>query len=157
LEITKLAKLLGLRDGLLHTQVITNQSEFWLIECMRRCPGDLYNKLIEYSTGLDYVDLFLRPFLGEPFPELACLESKPFMRHTISSCGTSTFMSISAPSTLASQGTWFFPLKSSGDLLEAAPGDKAAIVFIEAASEKQMIEVTPQLGAYFQIDRLGPK
>ena len=40
-----LIRLLGLKDGLLHTQFIADADDFWIIECMRRCPGDLYGHL----------------------------------------------------------------------------------------------------------------
>lgn len=56
---------LGLVDGLLHTQLIADERQFWLIEVTRRCPGDLYSKLIELSTGVDYCREFVAPFIGQ--------------------------------------------------------------------------------------------
>ena len=59
--VGRLIRLLGLKDGLLHTQFIADADDFWIIECMRRCPGDLYGHLIELSAGIDYADLFVLP------------------------------------------------------------------------------------------------
>ena len=37
--------------------------KFFLVESMRRGPGDLYNMLIEQSLGYDYTLNYLMPFL----------------------------------------------------------------------------------------------
>ena len=50
----KLYDSLGLTSGLLHTQFIANKSEVWIVESMRRAPGDLYPSMIEKSEGYPY-------------------------------------------------------------------------------------------------------
>lgn len=61
--IEHLARSLHLVDGLIHTQFILNGNKWWIIEIMRKCPGDLYSKLIEYSTGYDYTGAYIAPFI----------------------------------------------------------------------------------------------
>ena len=55
-------------DGLIHTQFISDNNTFSLIEVTRRCPGDLYSKLIQMSTGINYSELYSMPFMGLELP-----------------------------------------------------------------------------------------
>lgn len=63
--VEKMAQILDLKDGLLHTQFIYTKGEFWFIEVTRRCPGDLYSLLIKASTGFDYAAAYVESFFGE--------------------------------------------------------------------------------------------
>ena len=53
-SMARIVSALQLCDGLLHTQFIASESEFWIIECMRRCPGDLYGYHFKLALGFDY-------------------------------------------------------------------------------------------------------
>jgi hypothetical protein len=57
-EVQKLINALQLKPGLIHTQFIYSKGELKILEITRRCPGDLYAKLIEYSTGINYALLY---------------------------------------------------------------------------------------------------
>ena len=81
----RLARELNLADGLIHTQFLSDGKEFWILETMRRCPGDLYGNLIERATGVPYTDMYLCKFLGETYPATDFDgECKFFGRHTLS-------------------------------------------------------------------------
>jgi hypothetical protein len=64
-DALKLTTGLGLPDGLLHSQFILKDEQYWFIETTRRCPGDLYALLIEMSAGYPYASSYAAPFLGE--------------------------------------------------------------------------------------------
>ena len=66
-DLHKIAKHLGLVDGLLHVQWIEGDGAYWLIEMTRRCPGDLYARLIQLSTGFNYAEAYVAPFIGAEF------------------------------------------------------------------------------------------
>src|SRR3954452_7013349 len=84
-SVVRLVKILGLTDGLLHTQFIADGERFWIIKCRRRSPGDLSGPLGKLSTAIQYTDLYIRPFLGEPIsPSPGFQEAKCCGRHTIS-------------------------------------------------------------------------
>ena len=69
-DLLKIANHLKLVDGLLHLQWIEgNNDRYWHIELTRRCPGDLYARLIELSTGFDYAAAYAAPFLGRHIEE----------------------------------------------------------------------------------------
>jgi biotin carboxylase len=63
-QIESLSKHLSLCDGLLHAQVLRNETGIYIIEVCRRTPGDFYPKFVEQSTGLDYSSIIAHYFLG---------------------------------------------------------------------------------------------
>jgi formate-dependent phosphoribosylglycinamide formyltransferase (GAR transformylase) len=142
--VSKIVTKLGLADGLIHTQFIVNRSGFFLIEVMRRCPGDLYGTLIEKSAGYNYYDNYVQTFILRA-PELTRRSRRniPWGRHTVSSKVRTIPLSLSHsfPSTELD----FFPLKRSGDFLEAAPRDKMGIFFLRFASRSMLFRVAPFL------------
>lgn len=141
--IETLVRKLGLVDGLLHTQFMQNGERHWIIECMRRCPGDLYNLMIEQATGLDYSSYFLNGFLGRKHPQPEPVREKFIARHTISSDHERIFTAFTQriPSTQVIS----VPLMPSGHQLRAAPADKAAILFAEFDDRQALWDVAPRL------------
>ena len=155
-SIVNLIKSLGLVDGLLHTQLIMNGDEFWIIECMRRCPGDLYGSLVGFSTGVDYANLFISPFLNKEMssPDMNA-EFRFFGRHTISV--KDPIINFSFSHKIPSRNVEVVPLKESGFRLDPAPFDKLAILFAEFDKRETMIDVTPKFAEMVQISNLGDK
>lgn len=154
-EMRKLVRLAGLCDGLLHTQFIERDGEIWVIECMRRCPGDLYNKLVEFSTGAPYTDFYVRPFVGEALPEPCDFPPLKFMgRHTISVDTPTVAFSFSHDIPATEVRT--VPLKNSGERLDRAPYDKLAILFAEFAAREAMLRVTPEFVRHISIQSPEP-
>jgi formate-dependent phosphoribosylglycinamide formyltransferase (GAR transformylase) len=141
--VSKLIESLKLRDGLLHTQFIANDSRVWIIETMRRCPGDLYGNLIAYSTGIDYADLIVRPFLGLKYPQIVPYDPPTFFsRHTISVPKPMAFFSFTQ--SIPAKSVHIVPIKQSGERLSIAPWDKLAVLFSEFETYDKMIDVTPR-------------
>ncbi len=63
--VASIANRLMLKDGLLHIQFILRENKPFLIEATRRCPGDLYASLIEFSTGYPYAAHYASAFIGK--------------------------------------------------------------------------------------------
>ena len=142
--IQQLVIHLKLADGMLHTQFMVRDNDFWLIECMRRSPGDLYYKMVELSTGINGMDLYVRPFAGFKMPKSITPKASRFIaRHTISTAApiVTTSFSIDLPTS----SLQIVPLKNSGELLQKAPYDKLAIFFAELKSENELFRTAPNL------------
>jgi formate-dependent phosphoribosylglycinamide formyltransferase (GAR transformylase) len=153
-EINRLASILGLNDGLLHTQFIVSGDEFWIIECMRRCPGDLYGTLIEFSTGIDYADLYIRPFLNLKLPSKSLENTnKYYGRHTITT--DKPLINFSFSNNIPTTNVDVVSLKGSGEKLEIAPFDKLAILFAEFKNQETMLGISPRLADFVRIRALG--
>lgn len=152
-QVETLVRELNLVDGLMHTQFIAKGQEGYLIEVMRRCPGDLYGRLIELATGFDYTRWYLAPYLGEADPS-ATISAKRYMgRHTIASRQPMLFQGITG--TAAGSLRELIPVARSGEAVQAAPAGKFAISFHEFASPREMIKETPRLSA--QVEPTGPR
>lgn len=153
-EINRLVSALSLVDGLLHTQFIVNGDRFWLIEPMRRCPGDLYGHLISRSTGIDYADLYVRAYIDRPLPDDAPVNPpRWFARHTISRPAPSVVFSFDHA--IPARSVEVVPLKCSGERLEVAPFDKLGILFAEFDEQETMLGVTPRLAEHVHIRAHG--
>jgi hypothetical protein len=127
-EIEKLSHELMLADGLLHTQFLWNGEDICIVECMRRCPGDLYGRQMELSNGYPYHFNVIAPFLRKDFRSADPVRKiQPVGRHTVGSADTTLVSAIRVSSPASSME--FVPLKSSGDKLSGERTDKAGILF----------------------------
>jgi formate-dependent phosphoribosylglycinamide formyltransferase (GAR transformylase) len=151
-EMTKLIQLLSVADGLLHTQFICNGADFWVIECMRRCPGDLYGQLITESIGLNYIECYIQPFIDETItPKFPALSPKWTGRHTISTKESGIYSSYSCD--IKAKEVKHVMLKTSGEKFVEAPYDKLAILFAEFESKEDMFKQTPLFANYIHINK----
>jgi biotin carboxylase len=154
--VEKFSQDLDLVDGLIHTQFISNGTNFYLIEVTRRCPGDLYSKLIEMSTGINYAELYTLPFIGEKLPtKIERKFTKFISRHTVSTDQDSIFLSSSVD--IDNCGVLNIQLKTSGQKMLAAPFDKSGIYFIEFKNAVEMQKNTENLKNYITIQKLTPQ
>jgi len=149
--LEQFARDLSLADGLVHTQFIATDNAFYLIEVTRRCPGDLYARLIEKSLGVDYAALFASAFCHAE-ERAGSSKRKPeasrfYSRHTVSVEEDCIFLSSSCSLPSAA----FVPLKRTGEILRAAPMDRAGIYFVEHSSAAAMKELTPRLRDFVRV------
>ncbi len=128
--IEQIARDLKLTSGLIHTQFIADGDGFWIIEITRRCPGDLYSLLISFSTGFNYAENYVRPFIGQPFKDGARRRCA-IMRHTISLREAQTFTSLKFHRPVDIER--FFPQALAGDRVAAAPLARIGILFARTA------------------------
>ena len=145
-----LAQRLGITDGLLHTQFIANRDGVYVIECMRRGPGDLYNSLIERSTGIDYLDYYIRPFINETYVEKIPDHEKFIVRHTISSDTESSVRGFTLD--ISAKSISYVSLKLSGEILRPAPFDKLGILFLEFDTFALMAQHCQTIGRSVRLD-----
>ena len=128
---------LNLVDGLIHTQFIKNDEQFWLIEVTRRCPGDLYSQLIELSTSFPYVEAYVRPFLNSKL-ELNefNINEKFVMRHTISQTTDCPVNSVQFKIPIQIEN--LVPLSLAGDMVKASPFGRVGILFAKTQSSSEL-------------------
>lgn len=135
---------LQLCDGLLHTQFIASDDEFWIIECMRRCPGDLYGLQFALSFGFHYENAYLCGFLGSsPAVPQAVDARVPVERRVISVEREMPFFA--AGIRADRREVIFVPLKESGQSLGPAPFDKAGILFLTGESDGEDAGCAPSV------------
>jgi hypothetical protein len=150
--LKRFAKQLNLVDGLLHTQFISDGVGVYLIESCRRCPGDLYSLLIQKSTGINYAALYVSPFINSPYGNIIRSAQKYYSRHTLSINRDAIFLS--AAMKIPNPNISYVPLKKAGELLRAAPFDRAGIFFIEHADAPTMQGLTRNLYKFAKLETL---
>ena len=130
-----IASHLQLTDGLIHVQFILSDSKAYLIEITRRCPGDLYSKLIEYSTGCKYAAKYASYFINGNKVKSE-RNFRYVIRHTVTSDFLCTFDSLCFNNSMRVKA--FYPLMSLGS--EALPLQKSrvGILFVESDSVEQI-------------------
>jgi hypothetical protein len=135
---------LNLTDGLVHTQFISDGKSFWLIEVTRRCPGDLYSKLIEYSTGFPYAEYYSRPFINQSGKiENFELDKSLVIRHTITVNSKVTFNSLSINYPIDSLK--LIPLSLTGDNIKESPFSRIGLMFARPESEDAFFSLLNKL------------
>lgn len=155
-DMQRLIEGLKITDGLLHTQFIANAQQHWIIETMRRCPGDLYSSLIERSSGIDYTNRFVAGFIGESPAPCPSAGTPRFMgRHTLSVAHEQVAHAFQYA--CAGKLVCVVPLMDSGRVLKPAPYDKLAIAFNEFESHAQMLTETERMKHAVHIESLTPQ
>lgn len=135
--VNKVALELNLADGLIHTQFIANDTEMWVIEVTRRCPGDLYSLLIEKSTGFPYAEAYAYPFLnGKSLHFKDGLNKKQIMRITITQPNDGVFQSLHFRIPLKIDS--FIPICKAGSMVKGSPYGKIGILFVETQTKAEL-------------------
>ena len=65
LELEKFSRKLRLVDGILHAQIIANETNAFIIELTRRCSGDLYPLPVEHMTNIPWSNIIINTFTGK--------------------------------------------------------------------------------------------
>ena len=135
-SIRRLAASLHLPNGLVHTQFIARGDHYWIIEVTRRCPGDLYSLLIEFSTGYPYAASYAAPFVGKaPNPRDVGAVQERITRHTVTSKDGASLWGFRF--TLPIDIRLFVPLATSGDFIGASPYGRAGIFFFHSPTDHE--------------------
>lgn len=138
-SIEKLSSSLELRDGLIHTQFISNGNDVWLIEPTLRCPGDLYCRLIDLSGWGNYIKNYWRPFMGLPLLPILGGQKESVVRHTVTFSDSASFVGLRFNEALSVKE--FYPLSRTGSKHKAAPLDRAGIIFINCDGVEELRRV----------------
>ncbi|MDC6471614.1 hypothetical protein PQZ11_00980 [Luminiphilus sp.] len=128
-----MAQELDIRSGLMHIQYIARDESFWIIEPTRRCPGDLYSLLIEYSTGYPYAEAYICSFLERLVPPIDALKTRPTVRHTVTARNSGTFEALSIDTDVAI--TAWIPLATVGEALNPSPDGRVGVAFFSPEDE----------------------
>lgn len=139
-EICKIVKSLSLVDGLLHSQILVKGNSFWIVECMRRCPGDLFGLKLEKATMLPFSDMYVKKFINEKYDKINLTRDDLYIRKVISSNATLETLGFDYEGEASNISV--IPLKNSGKILKQAPFDKQAIVFMKFDRERFSKEKT---------------
>ncbi|ACI53091.1 putative carbamoyl-phosphate-synthetase protein [Gluconacetobacter diazotrophicus PA1 5] len=140
--IERIAHKLNLCDGLVHVQFIVGEEGPRIIEITRRCPGDLYSRLIQESTGFRYAACYASYFLGLSEPEWEFVP-RSVLRHTVKQRAGTIFTQFTVPTMGAVMR--LIPLRTPGERLSGVGYQRTALMFIEAPSYPTVRHLFDQL------------
>jgi len=142
----KIASLLSLKTGIFHIQYILYKGQPVIIEICRRAPGDLYIKLVEIATGVDYSKWIVRASAGLDCEELEHAEPKGFFtRHCVMASRTGTINNVKFDSSLNNMIVEKMMWWKQGDRVTDVLTTKFGIVFVKFDSQDKMMRITERL------------
>jgi len=135
-SLEKICAALSLKDGLLHTQFLMDGETPHIVEVSRRCPGDLYSMLIEYSSGTKYAARYASYYTGKPLDTRSDRE-KFILRHTVTSTKTDVYggLEFDTPANVRA----FYPLQIVGQTLLENQKSRAGILFTQSQTYDALI------------------
>jgi biotin carboxylase len=142
----KIASLLSLKTGIFHIQYILRREEPIIIEICRRAPGDLYVKLVEHATGVDYPAWIVKASAGLDCSGL--VHAKPrgfFTRHCVMSATSGKVRDIVFDADIEKRVIDRFMWWQKGDLISDVLTSKCGIVFLKFQSQDEMMENTERM------------
>lgn len=145
-ESEKIASLLSLKTGIFHIQYILHGEEPVIIEICRRAPGDLYIKLVEHATGVDYPEWIVKASAGLDCSDL--VHSKPrgfFTRHCVMSATLGKVKDIFFDADIEKLVVDRFMWWKKGDVVSDVMTSKFGIVFLQFQSQNEMLDKTERM------------
>lgn len=142
-EITKLATLLNLVDGMFHFQVLIKNNRPYIIDITRRIPGDLYPYLIEYNDNIEYSKAVVQAYTTGDISD-CYLEKTPsnymFIRHCIMPNKNGLYTNLFIDNIIKDKIIYQLNLIKLNTVIETYLQSQIAIVFIKIdKTEKDVI------------------
>lgn len=150
-----IAELLTLQDGIFHLQFVMNQGKPAIIEVCRRAPGDLYIKLVEYATGVDYPAAIVRTSVGMDAGDLEWSGKPSFVhRHCIMHHSVGKVNSITYDQAIHDHIIDEMTLWKPGSPIHDHLTVKLGIIFLKYSNQEQMRAMIPQMQQMIRIEML---
>lgn len=151
----RIASLLSLKMGIFHIQYILRGDDPIIIEICRRAPGDLYIKLVEYATGVEYSTWIVRAAAGLDCDGLRHRNPKGFFtRHCIMSAHGGTIARVVIDSeiekNIVDRVMWW----RRGDIVKDVLTSKYGIVFLEFGSNDEMLDKTMRMHELIRVETI---
>lgn len=139
-QAEKISGILALKTGIFHVQFILRNDKPVIIEICRRPPGDLYIKLVEYATGLDYSLWIVNAFCGLDCSELTNNQVDGYyLRHCVMGARNGVLDNIvidsSIEKNIIDSMMWWKP----GDKVDNYLVNKFGIVFLKFDSLDELL------------------
>jgi hypothetical protein len=148
-SIELIIKKLNLVDGLIHTQFILKENDIWILEITRRCPGDLYSRLIELSTNFFYNEEYTNNFINiQNSSKHFSVFNNTLFRQTISTSDNIYFNGLIFNSKVKIQE--IYPITSIGTYLSNKNFSKVAIMFFEPHNKHEIFNKSLDSYKYFK-------
>jgi len=152
-ESERIASLLSLGTGIFHIQFILHEDKPVIIEICRRAPGDLYIKLVEHATGVDYPAWIVKAAAGLDCSELAHAEPTGFFtRHCVMSANSGRVKDIVFDTIIEKNVIDKFMWWKTGDNVSDVMTSKFGIVFLKFDTKEEMLDKTERMQELIRVE-----
>jgi len=136
-EITKLAKLLNLSNGMFHLQIIIKNNTPYIIDVTRRIPGDFFPDLIEKCDGIEYNKAVIQGYTTGKINANLIKEKKQnfVIRHCVMSNQNGIYKDLFIDKSFQDNIVSIFHLVQKGYKIKNYLNDQIAIIFIETKGD----------------------
>ncbi|MCK5665464.1 MAG: ATP-grasp domain-containing protein [Thiotrichaceae bacterium] len=136
----KISQILSLKNGIFHVQFILRDDKPVIIEICRRPPGDLYIKLVELATGIDYSSWIVRAFCGLDCSGLRQNDvTGYFLRHCVMASNNGVLSAVDVEPTIKKNIIDSMMWGKSGDTVDNFLVAKFGIVFLKFNSMDELL------------------
>ena len=150
-EINKIARLLNLVDGLLHTQLLVDKNKFFIIEMTRRLSGDFYSLPAGKLSGISWEKKFLSYFIKKIHFKKIKNNIKSLGRFCLMATKNGKISSFHINEKIYPFINKFVKIKKEGDFIHNWKNERVAIFFMLYPSRKVGIEISKRINQYIKI------
>lgn len=154
-EIEKIASILSLVDGLFHMQYIVNEKGVpYIIEIMRRCPGNWSTSIGSISLGLQIEDWFIRAECGESCKFLPNRNKQIgyYAYHTIMGDRNGIYDGLAVSSEVKENIFQFVEIEQKGHEITDYLYDKLGVVFLQFTSHGEMLSKIKKINELIKVN-----
>ncbi len=152
-DIELLSANLKLADGLFHVQTIIDSDGYpVMIDPCRRAPGDLYIKLVDYSTGTDYGMNIVKAELGADLPGEFDVKKDLIARECIMARREGIYKRVSIDESIKKRMIDSMIWSRPGDNYANSMTYKAGILFLKFETYEEMKETVGRFHDLVQIE-----
>jgi len=153
-QVELITNKLDLKTGIVHVQFIVDKSkQAVIIEICRRSPGDLYTRLVQLATGVNYPEYIVKASAGMDCSQIEHMDSRGyFTRHCIMASQPGRINDVIydpfIKDNIIDEFLWWKP----GDLITDHLTQKLGIVFLQFNSYEEMKQQTMQMQELIKVD-----
>lgn len=145
-EAETVCRLLSLTTGLVHAQYVLHDGKPVIIEITRRCPGDLYNRLVEIATGVPYSTWVVKAAAGLDCADVAPRDPRGcYFRYCIMPRRRGILRAIEIDDSVRPRVVESLIWGRPGDAASDPLLSKYGIVFLRFDDPAQMLEHAPRM------------
>lgn len=136
-DIEKIARLLGLVDGMFHLQILIKDDIPYIIDVTRRIPGDLYPYLIEYCDGVKYSKAVVKAYTKEDIDDEfdnKYNKQKFIIRHCVMPNANGVYKNITIDRSIEDKILYRFEILNENTIIKNYFQTQLSIIFIELKS-----------------------
>lgn len=141
-DVERMASHLQLVDGLFHVQfIVDSEQRAIMIDPCRRTPGDLYVKLVEYATEINYAREIVKAEIGFEIEEAYVSSFHYIARECVMTDRSGIFSEIELSETIRNKLIDTCIWAKKGEKIENYLTYKAGIVFLECKDRRELYEM----------------